>query len=44
MFNAFKTLQNDENRKRLCQNVISDPIKFSEFLDIVNSDKNAATH
>ena len=32
MFNAFKTLQNDENRKRLYQNVISDPIKISEIL------------
>lgn len=40
-FSASKTLQNDENRKALYQNVISDPIKFSEFLEVAGTNKAA---
>src|SRR3972149_8521448 len=40
-FNASETLQNDENRKELYQNVISDPVKFSEFLEVASSNKAA---
>src|SRR5665811_1370173 len=40
-FNASKTLQNDENRKELYQNIISDSAKFSEFLEVAGSNKNA---
>ncbi|HEY9170583.1 MAG TPA: hypothetical protein VIN72_13910 [Lutibacter sp.] len=40
-FNATKTLQNDENRKELYQNVISDPVKFTEFLEVAGSNEEA---
>lgn len=40
-FNASTTLQNDENRKDLYQNVISDPFKFAEFLEVASSNKAA---
>ncbi|MDQ0478238.1 MULTISPECIES: hypothetical protein [Chryseobacterium] len=40
-FSASKTLQNDENRKELYQNIISDTVRFSEFLEMANSNKNA---
>lgn len=40
-FNASETLQNDENRKELYQNIISDPVKFNEFLEIAGSNKDA---
>jgi hypothetical protein len=40
-FNASETLQNDENRNELYQNVISDPIKFSEFLEVASNNKDA---
>ena len=40
-FNASETLQNDENRKQLYQNIISDPVKFSEFLEVASSNKAA---
>ena len=37
-FNAAQVLQSDENRKELYKNIVSDPVKFSEFLEIANSD------
>jgi hypothetical protein len=40
-FDAAQVLQSDENRKELYKNIVSDPVKFSEFLEIVNNDKNA---
>lgn len=40
-FNASKTLQNDENRKELYQNIISDSTKFTEFLEVAGGHKNA---
>jgi len=38
-FNASKTLQNDKNRKELYQTIISDSIKFSEFLEVAANNK-----
>ncbi|MDP3945484.1 MAG: hypothetical protein Q8Q51_06275, partial [Lutibacter sp.] len=40
-FNASETLQNDENRKQLYQNIISDPVKFTEFLEVAGGNKVA---
>ena len=40
-FSASKTLQNDENRKELYQNIISDSVNFKEFLEVAGSNKEA---
>lgn len=40
-FSASKTLQNDENRKELYQNIISDSIKLTEFLEVAGGNKEA---